>query len=157
MQHFANWSLHLRGAYELSNPCSKLLTSCLSQLFLCSTFTPVLSLRLTHLRLQTKEPTQCVFSEIIFQLSLAVPTVSANIVDRRMVATLQNERGGAQQLNHRRRPAPTPSACTSPFRYPVGSIRNPERTSDESQANMPRRVVIRSSFPSLEHRCSLRV
>ena len=93
MQYFANWSLHLRGAYELSNPCSNLLTTCLSQLSLCSTLTPV-RLRTFGFKLNSRH--NAFFQTLYFNSLLPVATVSADIVDRRVVATLQNERGGTQ-------------------------------------------------------------
>jgi hypothetical protein len=39
------------------------------------------------------------FSGILFALSLAIATVSAGVVDRRVAAMPQNERDGAQELN----------------------------------------------------------
>ncbi|KAN0129622.1 hypothetical protein V8E53_012618, partial [Lactarius tabidus] len=38
------------------------------------------------------------FSDIIFPLSLAIATVSASVIDRRLASTLQNGRGDAQKL-----------------------------------------------------------
>ncbi|KAN0129629.1 hypothetical protein V8E53_012625 [Lactarius tabidus] len=50
------------------------------------------------------------FSDIVFPLSLAFATVSAGVVDQRVAATLQNERGGLQ-LNERFQGPTVSSKC----------------------------------------------
>lgn len=99
MQHFGKLVSALAsiksdsGADELSTS-----SGCLSQLFFVPhSHLPGLSLSLTCFRLQSQEPTRCV-SQTLYSHS---PSRQSHIMEHRVVATLQNERRGAQKLNHR--------------------------------------------------------